>query len=515
MLSNIYAMYLRKSREDIEAESRGAEDTLKRHRLELVELAIRMKINISEEDIYSEVVTADTIADRPEVLRLLAAVGAGKYRGVLVMDVDRLARGDTADQGIMTQTFLAHRTLIVTPYRTYDPDNDSDREFFEFKLFMARAEYRAIVRRMQTGRGTSTKEGKYAGSVDPYGYDRVPLPRGKGFTLRIREDQAQVVRMIFDWYVNGMDGHEPSFGEIARRLNRMGIPSPRGKQWHGDGISRLIRSELYRGNVTWAKRRMIKLPNRTTKHPQRVLNDKAIIARGLHPAIVDEALFEAAQRRASVNRPLSVRTDHVTATPFSGLIYCGECGYVMRARPGWGSNKASGFRCTTHGCPTSGASNDVLERAVLDILRGWISSESPAPVRKRDENPAISACTTLISQLEDQLARVYDSFERGLYDDETFLLRRSVLTVRLEDARAELKRLRGASQTPSLTTAIDPDRVRYVLEAYHQCATPEDKNQLLRTVISKIVYHKRKKASRAIDASDLLVLDVYPRFYPN
>ena len=152
-----YCMYLRKSRADIEAEARGEGEPLSRHQNMLLELAKRQKLNVVK--IYKEIVSGDSIAARPQMQALLADVTEGKYTGVLVVEIERLARGDTIDQGIVAQAFRESSTKIVTPTKTYDPDNEFDEEYFEFSLFMSRREYKTIKRRMQAGRLASIKEG--------------------------------------------------------------------------------------------------------------------------------------------------------------------------------------------------------------------------------------------------------------------------------------------------------------------------------------------------------------------
>ena len=165
-----YCMYLRKSRADIEAENKGEEETLIRHEKILLELAEKMNLTI--EKIYREVESGETISSRPVMQKLLNDVEQEKWKGVLVIEVERLARGDTVDQGIVAQTFKYSNTKIITPMKVYDPQNEFDEEYFEFGLFMSRREYKLINRRLQRGRIQSVKEGKYLGSIPPYGYIR-------------------------------------------------------------------------------------------------------------------------------------------------------------------------------------------------------------------------------------------------------------------------------------------------------------------------------------------------------
>lgn len=124
-----------------------------------------MKIQVT--DVYSEIVSGERVADRPQMQRLLNDVGDGRWTGVLVMEVERLARGDTMDQGLVAQAFKYSSTKIITPVKVYDPSNEFDEEYFEFGLFMSRREYKTINRRQQAGRLASAIEGNYIGNIPP------------------------------------------------------------------------------------------------------------------------------------------------------------------------------------------------------------------------------------------------------------------------------------------------------------------------------------------------------------
>lgn len=213
-----YCMYLRKSRADFEAEQRGEGETLARHRAVLTGLAARNHHAIGH--IYQEIVSGETLSDRPQAQALLADVAAGKWRGVYVMEVERLARGDTMDQGLVAHAFKAAGTFIITPSKTYNPADPSDEDYFEFSLFMSRREYKTINRRMQGGRVQSTREGKFIASRAPYGYRKYKLPNEKGYSLTIHDEEAAIVRQIFDWYLHDGSG----ISRIASRLMQLHAP---------------------------------------------------------------------------------------------------------------------------------------------------------------------------------------------------------------------------------------------------------------------------------------------------
>ena len=246
-------MYLRKSRVDIEAEAHGEGETLARHEKLLLEVARRDRLNVTQ--IYREVVSGETIAARPVMQHLLQEVEQGRWAGVLVVEVERLARGDTIDQGIMAQTFKYSGTKIVTPLKVYDPNNEYDEEYFEFGLFMSRREYKTINRRLQRGRLAAAKEGKWVSGVAPYGYEKIRVPNDKGWTLRPVEAEADIVRFIFRLYTSGEEGEDGEVKKLgtyslAVRLDRMGV-TPSGRcalleQHHGSVHPR--KSCLHREN---------------------------------------------------------------------------------------------------------------------------------------------------------------------------------------------------------------------------------------------------------------------------
>lgn len=78
-----YAIYLRKSRKDLDLEALGEGETLARHRTALIELADKKGLKITR--IYEEMVSGESIADRPQMQQLLDDVCDGIYAGVLVI----------------------------------------------------------------------------------------------------------------------------------------------------------------------------------------------------------------------------------------------------------------------------------------------------------------------------------------------------------------------------------------------------------------------------------------------
>ena len=249
-----YAMYLRKSRVDLELEAISKEETLARHKKMLFALAERKGILPSQITIYHEMVSGDSIDERPEMLRLLEDVYKGVYAGVLVAEIERLARGNTKDQGEVADAFTFSDTKIFTPQKDYDPNDEFDQEYFEFGLFMSRREYKTIRRRLITGKEQAVQEGNYILPVPPFGFDIVKVNRKNRYLVE-KPEESKYVKMIFDWYTE--DGKPTSW--IAKQLTLMGVPTRRGnKDWARATIKDILFNAHYIGKVSWGHQQTIK-----------------------------------------------------------------------------------------------------------------------------------------------------------------------------------------------------------------------------------------------------------------
>lgn len=299
MKSEEYYIYLRKSRTDREAEMHGEGETLARHERILMELARSMNLHITK--VFREIVSGETISARPQMQELLSAVEQGRCTGVLVMEIERLARGNTKDQGIVAEAFHYGKVKIITPLKTYEPDDEFDEEYFEFGLFMSRREYKTINRRLQRGRTAAAAEGRYIAAAAPYGYRKVKIPDDKGYTLEVIPEQADTVRLIFRLYTEGEPLPGGTFRQIgmlkiSRYLDDCHIRPPRGDRWSRSTVKDILHNITYTGKVPWQRRICDKkyVDGHLTEHRTRCSNP--LISDGLHPPIISEAEFKKAAR---------------------------------------------------------------------------------------------------------------------------------------------------------------------------------------------------------------------------
>ena len=499
-----YLVYLRKSRKDRDTEMQtGVFDTLQRHRDTLLNLANSRGYTIS--GIFEEVVSGDTIAERPEMQKLLAAVETGKYTGVLVMEVPRLARGNTRDQGTVAETFKYSDTKIVTPDKVYDPSDEADEEYFEFGLFMSRREYMAINRRLQRGRIASLNEGKYIAGTPPYGYRKVKIEHQKGYTLEINPEQARVVKEIFRLYTDGdprPDGTLDPIGSyaIANQLNTQGIPSPGGMKWSAVSVRDVLKNPTYAGYVRWAYRPQTKQMvggELTVSYP---VNKDCKLQKGVHAPIISELTWRRAMASMRDRSHAPVPSAKHIANPLAGLLYCSVCGRSLVQLPK-GTKSGPTVMCPTSKCPTVGSHRDVVEQALMESLSDWLISyrikirplpEQGAEQREESESALASAQKNL-EKLSAQKGKLYDLLEQGIYTQDVFLERSRLLASRITEAEAAVQRLHqhlaSINEAEQTRSQLIP-RVQNVLDVYNTLDNPTDQNALLKSVLDHVIYSK-------------------------
>lgn len=506
-----YCMYLRKSRADLEAEARGEGETLARHEHLLLEVAKRGGYNITQ--IYREIVSGETIAARPVVQQLLQEVGDGLWAGVLVVEVERLARGDTIDQGVVAQTFKYSETKIITPLKVYDPTNEMDEEYFEFGLFMSRREYKTINRRLQRGRRAAAKEGKWVSGKAPYGYERVRVLNDKGWTLRPVEAEADIVRFIFRLYTAGEDDGDGGVKPIgtyalARRLDSMKVAPPCGSSyWRDATIQAMLRNPVYIGKIQWnvhKTRKRVKDGSVMVEH-YIAPPEERIYVNGLHPAIIDEPTFRKAQEIMGRNGPPPVQTTNTITNPLAGVLVCGKCGRSITLRPG-PRNKI--LMCPNRVCDNVGAKFDVVEERLLQALAQWLAdyrftwADRP-PSDDEDiislKEKSIRKSQGDIETLRKQLSRTHDLLEQGVYDTATFLDRSRSISQRIQAAQESIKTVSAELAEDEARAAARRNiipKVEKLLEVYADLPSAQAKNEILKGVLQKVEYTRLTRSGR-------------------
>lgn len=507
-IKGIYLMYLRKSRQDDPNET--IEEVLSKHETMLQEYMKReYGFEVPEDNIYREVCSGESIQERTEIKKVLARIEDDAVKGVVVIEPQRLSRGDLLDCGKLIQDFRYTKTLIVTPMITYDLENKMERKFFQDELLRGRDYLEYTKEILFRGRVASAKRGNFVGNHAPYGYDRIKV-NGKDWTLT-PNDNAIYVKMIFDWYVN----EKLSIGKIVDRLNDMGVvPQKKGDKWEGSAVRGILVNKHYLGKVFFATTKetiVIEEGERKKKTlPQE--KDQAIIVDGKHPAIIDEETFNKVALRRLSNAP-KIKTGYALANPFAGIIFCSKCGRALRLRT---SNKYDPrMLCNTNpACFKSAPMADITK----SIIAALEFAELPNLEAKLNNNEGDSAKiqrNLLISlqkqmtELKTQEEKQYDLLEKGIYSEELFDRRNAALQEKMEALKKQIKEAKNnipkevdyGKKVMSLKKAIEGLK--------DDSIPPVEKNKLLKAIVKRIEYSNDSK--RYDFGANNIKLDVYLR----
>lgn len=321
-----YLIYLRKSRSDNAHET--VEEVLSRHEKQLQEYAQKeLGFEIKEENIYREVVSGETIDDRPELLKMLDRIEKGNIKGVLVIEPQRLSRGNLLDCGRIIQFFQYTNTLVMTPMKSYNIEDKYDRKFFEMELLRGNDYLEYTKEILYRGRLASVKEGKFVGSTPPFGYDKEKLKKEKGYKLVRKDSEAEIVEMIFD-----MASEYVGTTNIANQLNMLKVKPKRIEFWTPHTIRVILTNPVYYGAITWDKRKTIQHLKDGKIVKSRPHNDDFILVKGIHEPIISKERFDAVQEILKANSTPRVVKDKEIKNPLSGLVFCEECGHSMIRR---------------------------------------------------------------------------------------------------------------------------------------------------------------------------------------
>ncbi|ETT45257.1 recombinase [Paenibacillus sp. FSL R7-269] len=494
-----YCIYLRKSRADLEAEKRGEGETLKRHRTTLMALAKKMNINITT--VYSELVSGERIIERPEVQKMLGEVEDGRWAGVLVMEVERLARGDTADQGIVAEAFKACGTKIITPMKIYDPNNQFDEEYFEFGLFMSRREYKTINRRLQGGRMASVEEGNFIGSTPPYGYKKIKLEDGSP-TIEIVPEAAAIIRVLFDLYTQGHMG----LPSIAKHFNLMQLPTKTGADWTTATLKKMITCDTYVGKVSWNKRKTKKVVKDGVLKREQYYSPKSEwkVYQGKHESIISEEIFDLAQQILA-ERYHPPAPKGVITSPLATLVVCEKCGKNMVRHGHYTTYRAPTLYCQNTLCDNVSSPFEIVENRVIEALKLWVENakndwESYKP-EESEETKAdnmeliVKGHEKTLAGLKKQNSNLHDLLEKGVYTIDTYLERSQNLAGRIAETESALVLVREQLETEKSRTFARKAHiplVENVLKVYYLTDIPAERNALLKSVIEYATYRKEK-----------------------
>ena len=500
-------MYLRKSRSDAQFET--VEEVLERHEKQLQDFCERVfKAPIPEANILREVVSGETIDDRPEMRKLLHLIESGAVASVVVIEPQRLSRGSFGDIDRIVNTFKYSNCKIITPNKSYNLNDKFDRKYFEQELLRGNDYLEYVKEILVRGRIRSTEDGLYTGSKSVFGYDKKKLK--KGYTL-IPNDDADTVKYIFAKFLEGT-----GTTTLAHHLQDTGIKSQTGKAWTPAMVRNILQSTIYVGLVTWGKRGTKKTMQNGEIISARPVSTDFITAKGLHEPLISKENFEKAQELLKSSPAKTIRRDKSLQNVLAGLIKCKMCGKNMTRRP-YDKRPVATLICTTYGCKCVSSDLDAVENRVLELLQKELANYKYYVANYEEEHKTnVSAYTKQLKKIDNDLKKAKDDllsalvkYNQGKITEDEYAFLREYTTNeenRLKSLQNALNEQLAIDEVANKRKAIPI--LEYCLKEYYNLSV-KDRHDILKSIIKKIEYSKTEGGRWNEEARNSFELTLY------
>lgn len=413
---------------------------------------------------------------RPEFMKMIGAAKAKPkpFDLIMVWKFSRFARN--RQDSIFYKSMLRKDFNIDVVSITEKLSDDPTSILIE-ALLEAMDEYYSINLAQEVKRGMNEKFSR-GGIVSspPLGYKI-----GKN-RFEIDKENAQVVKMIFDSFVNGT-----SIRQIAIDLNNMGASSKRGNRFENRTIEYILSNPVYIGKL---RRNIVGLDKRDRYHK----GENVMLVDGKHKPIIDIQTFKEAEQILNNTKKSHVKNARTTYTDFMlrGLIRCSNCGATLTQSARGKSlqcNKYARGQCSkSHSISINKINEAILKKLKEDISSGEISIN----LKKAKSDSTLSISKMLIKKEYAKLERMKLAYENGIDSLEEYKVNKTKILNQIKRLKQEVSNATGNDICKKNEFKI---HFNEILEKFKSKNISENaKNQILRSFISKIVFHRDESA---------------------
>jgi site-specific DNA recombinase len=429
-------------------------------------------VALEAEDAFVDEGFSGTTLRRPALERLRDRVAGGLVDRIYVLAPDRLARR-YAYQVLLIEEFRRAGAEVVFVNRPIGASPEDDL-LLQVQGMVAEYERAKILERSRRGRRHAARSGLISaiGRV-PFGYRYVTRDEGGGVArVEAVEEEARWVRLLFAWI--GLD--RLSLREACRRLQEAGRPTRTGlARWDPTTVALMLRNTAYVGRAVFGRSRHVEAqpplrPRKGHPHPSKAISRVPVPREEWIeipvPALVDAAVFDAAQAQLETNRRHRRERRRRPGWLLQGLVVCRRCGYgfygkmarglVGKQRPAdYGYYRCPGTDAHrfagTAVCDNRSVRSDRLERAVWDEIRAVL--EDPRRLAAEYERrlavsrgsshgaEAVAALERQIAAVRRGIGRLIDSYAELRIERDEFEPRVGGMRERLAQLEGERERL--------------------------------------------------------------------------
>lgn len=424
-------------------------------------------------------------SERQVLQSVLACVRSRQPDAIYVHEQSRLTRGDELEVALLMRELRERGLKVIVGGVVRDLASIDERFMIGIQSLVDRTESERIRERVNRGKQQLSLEGRKNTGRSPYGYRNPPPGDPKRGILQIVEEQAAVVRRIFQMSASGT-----GMARIAMLLSAEGVPSPLGKSWSEGQVRAMISNPVYIG--THCGR--VWVPNVDGVTQRRILdNPRAIVVPNAHEPIVDQAVWNIIHSRR--NPPTS------KPTLLTGLLTLNG-GKASSAK----QKDFNGYYVrSSHGYPW--IHREKLETAVWNSLVSVIATPETieACVAAAEDDRDIAELrfreqqsVSTVEKLKRKLDRLVDMRAEGE-------LSRDEFAARSKEVKETLLAAEAAQQTIAAELAgSNPDQLRQIVNAARIAVAPgkvipvELRRPFLLSLIRRVhVFAERRVERRA------------------
>lgn len=434
--------------------------------------------------IYKDDGFSGSYLERPALDNLRDAIDNKMHDAVIVYDVDRLSR-DTMLLLLITEQIEQSGAKLLFVNSQYD-NTPEGKLFYEIKGSFAKYEKMRIQDRFARGRRGKLRRGLPIMDSHVYGYDFVD---GQ---YVINEKEADVVRMIFDYYINHVGGQK----NIIKLLQDKGIPSPQGSTtWRASVICNLLRREQYTGNYyaqkVYRKKTGI---NKTTD----IKRDPSEWIPMTCPAIISRETFEQAEEKRNRNRIQKIREGKYQSL-LQGVAYCGVCGrkIAFKHHHEEGKNDYDFYKCNSLIKPNKPCGNRMMQAFVIDTL-AWEGLKS----KLRNEKLLKKYIAEHQEETKDNKKDIQKDLDALAKKRQGFMNLFSANLITLDECTEKLQALKKQEETlkAQLTTATNKiDVAGCIKDSRHKVTFEEKRDFILKHIQKVTIVRKGTKCGKDYD----------------
>jgi len=456
----------------VSSDKQREENTIASQTAALIAFAGEQQFEVPREWIFEDDGYSGASLIRPGLERVRDLAAEGLIQALLVYAPDRLSRR-YAHQILLIEE-LARAGVETVFIRAPRGSTPEDELLVQFQGMIAEYERAQILERSRRGKRHRARQGEVSVlSGAPFGYRFIRKTDHSAAYYEIDEEQARVVRQIFELYsVQGL-----SIGAIARLMNERAVPTcKRRGRWERSTVWGMLRNPAYKGEACFGKttiapRQRITRPirmrggvaTRNSASHERAREDWITIA---VPPIVSEETFALAQERLQANKIHAPRRT-VTPSVVQGLVSCTKCGYALyRTSTRSSARKIHYYRCLGSDtyrhlsgpvCNNRPVRQDLLDDVVWteivrlledprliqnELERRLLSAREADPTKRRDETLRRD-----LVRIRKAIDRLLTAYQEGLLPIEELRERMPELRRREQASDAELQAIADQSVT--------------------------------------------------------------------